>query len=104
MMGKILRCLALVTLAAMLAGHVSELFDHWDHTLRTGKDADYAVVMVAGCAGFVFAVAKRLLARARVLQPVERLPLSMGCLFSPAIFAEISPSGPSPPLFSALRI
>lgn len=104
MMGKVLRCLVLLTLVAMLAGHVSELFDHWDHTLRTGKDADYAVVMVAGCAGFVFAVAKRLLARARVSQRVECLPLPLGCPFSPAIFAEISPTGPSPPLLSALRI
>lgn len=104
MMGKVLRCLVLVTLAAMLAGHVSELFDHWDHTLRTGKDADYAVVMVAGCAGFVFAVAKRLLARARVLQRVECLSLPPGCPFSSPIFAEISPIGPSPPLLSALRI
>ena len=104
MMCKVLRCLVLVTLAAMLAGHVSELFDHWDHTLRTGKDADYAVVMVAGCAGFVFAVAKRLLARVRGLQRVERLPLPPGCPFSSAISAEISPIGPSPPLLSALRI
>lgn len=50
---------------AMFGGHVTELFDHWDHTLRTGQDSDYLVVMVAACAGaaFILVQASRLLRR-----------------------------------------
>src|SRR5579864_8026019 len=48
-----LRWGVVLAVVAMLGGHFTELFDRWDHTLRTGKDADYAVVMVAACAGVV---------------------------------------------------
>jgi hypothetical protein len=48
----------LVILIAMLGGQVTELFDRWDNTLQTGRDIDYSIVIVAACAGAVFAVAK----------------------------------------------
>jgi hypothetical protein len=28
-------------------GHISEVFDHWDNTFRTGNDIEYSTVMVA---------------------------------------------------------
>lgn len=36
-----------VILTLCLWGHVSELFDHWDNTFRTGKDIEYSTVIVA---------------------------------------------------------
>jgi nitrate reductase gamma subunit len=96
--------MVLATVAVMLAGHFSELFDRWDQTLRTGKDADYAVVMVAACAGVVFAVAKRLLLLFRRARNIEFLPSQLPALLSPNIDAEISATGPSPPFIFVLRI
>jgi len=40
----------------MLGGQVTELFDHWDHTLQTGSDVDYTVVIIAACVGVVVAL------------------------------------------------
>jgi hypothetical protein len=36
-----------VVLTLCIWGHVSELFDHWDNTFRTGKDIEYSTVIVA---------------------------------------------------------
>jgi hypothetical protein len=44
----------------MVGGQITELFDPWDHTLQTGRDVDYTVVIVAACLGVVFAAAKGL--------------------------------------------
>lgn len=41
-------------------GHVSELFDHWDNTFRTGYDIEYSTVMVVIVAGAVIAFAHAL--------------------------------------------
>lgn len=38
-------------------GHVSELFDHWDNTFRTGYDIEYSTVIVVIVAGAVIAFA-----------------------------------------------
>lgn len=42
-----------VILTLCLWGHVSELFDHWDNTFRTGKDIEYSTVIVALVIGTV---------------------------------------------------
>lgn len=70
MRGFLLRSAVLIVMAAMFGGHVSELFDRWDHTLRTGKDADYAVVMVAACAGFALAAGKSIEVLRRLVRVV----------------------------------
>lgn len=104
MTSRFLRWVVLATLVAMLAGHVSELFDRWDHTLRTGKDADYAVVMVAACAGLVLSLARRLVSAFRQACRIEYFPALHSALPGPPIDAENSATGPSPPLLCALRI
>ena len=48
---------AALLLTVCLCGHVSELFDRWDHTLATGQDVDFSVVLVAVIAGAVFGLA-----------------------------------------------
>lgn len=51
-------------------GHVSELFDYWDNTFRTGNDIEYGTVMVALAAGavicFAVSAALRIAARATI--------------------------------------
>jgi hypothetical protein len=100
----LLRSAVLVILAAILGGHISELFDHWDHTLRTGRDADYTVVLVAACVGVAFlGVRKAMPAPKKCLRNAERMCLQA----SPAVLAEaeeVATPGPSPPLLLPIRI
>lgn len=100
---RALRWAALLILAAMLGGHFTELFDRWDHTLRTGKDADYAIVLVAACAGLAVAAAKVLMALVALLFNFEvSTPAPAG--FADDAFAPALCTGPSPPLLFCLRI
>lgn len=104
MAGRVLRCAVLLILAAMLSGHLSELFDHWDHTLRTGREADYTLVVIAACAGLELVVARALVTffrglRIETVVPAEALPSIFGGITAEALLA-----GPSPPLLASLRI
>jgi hypothetical protein len=94
-----------VILAAMFGGHVTELFDRWDHTARTGKDIDYAVVIVAGCIAVAFVAIKKLtstaLSRFVAIPPAIPMRRSAGHAF---VAVDSSSTGPSPPLLSPLRI
>jgi hypothetical protein len=101
---ELLRWVVVLAVAAMLCGHVTELFDRWDHTLTTGKDADYSIVFIAACAGFVFLVANyvtslRGRSRANASSPVVQL-------FSVfrTILSDTSDTGLSFPPILALRI
>src|SRR6266436_4124356 len=33
-----------------------ELFDHWDHTLQTGNDTEYTLVILALCVGVAYSL------------------------------------------------
>lgn len=46
-----------VILTLCIWGHVSELFDQWDNTFRTGKDVEYSTVIVALVMGAVICFA-----------------------------------------------
>jgi hypothetical protein len=50
---KLLQSVAAVVLALCVWGHVSELFDHWDNTFKTGNDVEYSTVIVVLVAGAV---------------------------------------------------
>jgi hypothetical protein len=100
----LLRWAVLITLAAMLAGHVTELFDHWDRTLQTGREVDYTIVIVAACAGVVFVVAKRLVVLFLHLPGQKDSPVQKSFSLLQTIFREISAVGPSPPPLLPLRI
>ncbi len=102
----LLRAAALLILAAILGGHVSELFDRWDNTLRTGRDADYAVVAVGACMGFAFALLGVKMATSflrRWLRAGWGI-LSEALLPAPRAAEEVPATGPSPPLLLAIRI
>jgi hypothetical protein len=98
---KLIQLGTTLILTLCMWGHVSELFDHWDNTFRTGYDIEYSTVIVAVVAGAVIALAHLL---ANVIRSVSathsRLPL-VGfytlVLPIPAVFI-----GHSPPL--SLRI
>jgi len=88
----------------MLGGHVTELFDRWDHTLRTGKDADYTTVFVAACVAFVFAVATRAAAHFARVRPLPVYIVQESSRIFPVFFPETVVTGPSPPASVCLRI
>jgi hypothetical protein len=56
--GKVRRHLlqfgAVLLLVVCLGGHVAETFDFWDHTLQTGNDIEYSLVIVVLIAGAGF--------------------------------------------------
>ena len=50
---ELLQLVAAVVLGLCVWGHVSELFDHWDNTFKTGNDIEYSTVIVVLIAGAV---------------------------------------------------
>ena len=100
----LLRWAVLITLVAMLGGHVTEMFDRWENTLQTGRDIDFNVVIIAACAGVVFVVAKSLVVLFRQLSKHEDSPAQQSFSLLQTIFPEIATAGPSPPPLLPLRI
>jgi hypothetical protein len=101
----LLQTAALIILAGMLGGQITELFDHWDHTLQTGRDVDYTVVIIAACVGVVFAVGKRLVSVGiRVFSRANLLQIATPKF--PGFRATPEPLDTGPPLLSlsSLRI
>ncbi len=45
---------AFLLLLVWLCGHVAETFDFWDHTVQTGNDIEYSLVMLVLIAGAGF--------------------------------------------------
>ena len=43
-----------IALAICLICPLTDLFDQWDHTLQTGHDSEYPMVIVALCVGAAF--------------------------------------------------
>jgi hypothetical protein len=52
---KLIKFGTILVLTLCIWGHVSELFDHWDNTFRTGYDIEYSTVIVVLVAGAVIA-------------------------------------------------
>src|SRR3979411_1752798 len=50
-----------LVLAICIVCPAIEMFDHWDHTLQTGQDTEYAFVVLALCAGASLTFARALL-------------------------------------------
>jgi len=43
-----------LVLAICFVCPIVEMFDHWDHTVQTGSDTEYALVVVALCVGVAY--------------------------------------------------
>ena len=57
MRGRFLHFGSALILTLCLWGHVSELFDHWDDTFKSGNDIEYSTVIGVLVAGAVIAFA-----------------------------------------------
>src|SRR5579863_3093123 len=80
---------AIIILMLCIWGHVSELFDHWDNTFRTGNDVEYSTVIVALVIGTVICLA---CSAAVVIRSRTAIP----CYFSlVAMWVAAAPSAPS---------
>lgn len=93
-----------LALLACLVCPLLEMFDTWDHTLQTGNDTEYTVVVLALCVGVAYSFARFVFkcslkgSLAVVFADIQNSFLSAVVRFTSSRFAEISP----PPL--ALRI
>jgi hypothetical protein len=45
---------ASIVLLTCLICPLVEMFDNWDHTIQTGNDTEYALVVLALCVGVAF--------------------------------------------------
>jgi hypothetical protein len=52
------RVAAMIVLLTCVVCPVTEMFDHWDHTLQTGQDTEYTLVLLALCVGMVYTLAR----------------------------------------------
>ena len=55
---KLIQLGTILILTFCVWGHVSEIFDHWDNTFRTGYDIEYSTVIVVLITGAVIAFAR----------------------------------------------
>ena len=55
---KFARFVAVFVLAICFVCPLVEIFDHWDHTIQTGNDSEYALVVLALCVGAAFSFAR----------------------------------------------
>lgn len=102
---RIIRAVATLTLLTCFVCPVMQMFDHWDHELRTGQDTEYTLMLVTLCAGAVCALAKLIVtfvpgrAARRVIPDLRRANLPT---FPSVQIAGLSLPSESPPL--SLRI
>src|SRR4029077_7735586 len=95
---KLIEIGAVLILAVCVGGHVSEIFDNWDHTLQTGNDIEYSTFIVALIAGAVLGsaqVAAMLMRAASVT--FRHLPLFV-VSFSSSPSPSFAGYSPPPPL------
>src|SRR5260370_18165400 len=52
------RIIGTIILIACLVCPLVELFDNWDHTVQTGNDTEYALVVLALCLGVAYSFAR----------------------------------------------
>lgn len=52
------RIIATVILVTCLVCPLVELFDNWDHTVQTGNDTEYVLVVLALCVGVAYSFAR----------------------------------------------
>jgi hypothetical protein len=102
---RISQAIAAFALAICFICPVLEIFDHWDHTLKTGYDTEYMLVALALCVGLMYSVARMMIALCGNF--FARLAT---CICSkknstvlPLCAARLPAASESPPLFS-LRI
>src|SRR5260370_19955202 len=96
------RIIATVILVTCTVCPLIELFDNWDHTIQTGNDTEYGLVLLALCVGVAYSFA-RFIFRSVLLDFVaksvfascpQKSFFSVPCSFTLLLFDPTSP----PPL------
>jgi hypothetical protein len=70
---------AFLLLLVCLRAQVAETFDFWDHTLQTGNDIEYSLVIVVLIVGAGFGLARVAAVVMRTLSLMSRLLSCFGC-------------------------
>jgi hypothetical protein len=52
------RTFATILLITCLVCPLVEMFDRWDHTIQTGNDSEYALVLLALCLGAAYSLTR----------------------------------------------
>ena len=100
--GKVRRHLlqfgAFLLLLVCLCAQVAETFDFWDHTLETGNDIEYSLVIVVLIAGAGFGVTALVAVAMRTVSLMFCLPYSLGgsCSLAPSPVVSTGYSPPQP--------
>jgi hypothetical protein len=97
---KLARTVAIFLLAICFVCPLVEMFDHWDHTIQTGNDSEYALVILALCVGAAYTLARLIVRLSLRLSSITVSPNSPAIRGSLLFFAHPialdSPSGSSP--------
>jgi hypothetical protein len=105
MWARVSQVIVAVVLLICVGCPLLEMFDQWDHTLQTGNDTEYALVVLALCVGVAFAIAKLTTSLLRRSHG-SYFAINTSCAYSPIAWTHVSDllfSAVSPPL-SSLRI
>ncbi len=70
------RAAVMIVLLTCVVCPVVETFDHWDHTLQTGHDTEYTLVLLALCVGAVYTFARLILGLGSELSSISIGPNS----------------------------
>jgi hypothetical protein len=93
---------ATLVLLTCLICPLVETFDNWDHTIQTGNDTEYALVILALCVGVAYSFARFIfksgllsfVAKSVFASSVQRSLLSAPCSFTLLLFDATSPPLP----------
>ena len=100
--GKVRRHLlqfgALLLLLVCVCAQVAETFDFWDHTLQTGNDIEYSLVIVVLIVGAGFGLTHVAAVATRTVSLMSSLFPSLGgfCSWAPPTIAGTGYSPPQP--------
>ena len=102
MRSRTLRITVTPVLLTCLVCPLVELFDNWDHTIQTGNDTEYALVVLALCVGVAYSFPRFIfksallsfLAKGVLTSCPQKSLFSAPCSFTLLLFDATSP----PPL------
>lgn len=104
MRARISQAIAALALAISIICPILEIFDHWDHTLKTGCDTEYMLVALALCVGLMYSVVRMVIALCRnFFERVAACICGKNLTVLPLCAMSLPTPSESPPLFS-LRI
>ena len=87
-----------LVLTLSIWGHVSELFDHWDNTFRTGNDIEYSTVIVVLLVGAAICFAHLVVivtrSRTTIGPLLRRFPVCAAAVPTIVSFTAYSPPAP----------